>query len=475
MIQPGAGPTSSTIALGRVRAIGLDTNAFGSKHLSLERLSDLVRRAKKHGSLEVWIPESVLWEWAEHAAAEHKTAVVALERLRRAGLTTLTLASNTVDKVLEDLRASLDKVGPPLKVLPVDDVARAALRDQIMLQGPAKTRHAKDGSLVKTGAADSAHLRAFCAEGDDDSGLYVVVSQDNDATRAFKSWDIAAPRIFSSVHDAIRTVFEMVPTDDAVQAKCLAFLATQIDDVSLGSLKGDVEEDLYDGQYEGEFANVGAYADIPRHPVGLNAVEVDRTNGFVTGTMFALANVTAEGVTQDTWGDSTVQEWAEIVAAQVTVTCTFDLEDGEPQSVTIDTDEGTTRRPTTEFLSPDDAFNEVLDAMTTLPGLSDLEWLEARDGERRLELKVLGAELTVELSGRPSEDWEIQATYGGRDVTLACRFLNDGYTDREGGFPSHFGLSCDVAGPFGNNPVWAINLLVLANDQWESLQERPDH
>src|SRR5665811_798573 len=94
----------------------------------------------------------------------------------------------------------------------------------------------------------------------------------------------------------------MVPTDDAVQAKCLAFLATQIDDVSLGSLKGDVEEDLYDGQYEGEFANVGAYADIPRHPVGLNAVEVDRTNGFVTGTMFALANVTAEGVTQDTWG-----------------------------------------------------------------------------------------------------------------------------------------------------------------------------
>jgi hypothetical protein len=75
----------------------------------------------------------------------------------------------------------------------VDDVARAALRDQIMLQGPAKTRHAKDGSLVKTGAADSAHLRAFCAEGDDDSGLYVVVSQDNDATRAFKSWDIAAP------------------------------------------------------------------------------------------------------------------------------------------------------------------------------------------------------------------------------------------------------------------------------------------
>src|ERR1035437_5187745 len=60
---------------------------------------------------------------AEHAAAEHKTGVVALERLRRAGLTTSTLASKTVDKVLEDLRASLDKVGPPLKVLPVDDVA----------------------------------------------------------------------------------------------------------------------------------------------------------------------------------------------------------------------------------------------------------------------------------------------------------------------------------------------------------------
>ena len=60
-------------ALRRVLAIGLDTNAFGSKHLSLERLRDLVRRAKKHGSLEVWIPESVLWEWAEHAAAEHKT------------------------------------------------------------------------------------------------------------------------------------------------------------------------------------------------------------------------------------------------------------------------------------------------------------------------------------------------------------------------------------------------------------------
>ena len=89
--------------------------------------------------------------------------------------------------MLEDLRASLDKVGPPVKVLPVDDVARAALRDQIMLQGPARTRHAKDGSLVKTGA-------------------------------------------------------------------------------------------------------------------GSTPVEVDRTNGFVTDTMSALANVTAEGVTQDTLG-----------------------------------------------------------------------------------------------------------------------------------------------------------------------------
>lgn len=84
-----------------------------------------------------------------------RPAVVALERLRRAGLTTSPLAPKTVDKVLEDLRASLDKVGPPLKVLPVDDVARAALRDQIMLQGPAKTRHAKDGSLVKTGAGST--------------------------------------------------------------------------------------------------------------------------------------------------------------------------------------------------------------------------------------------------------------------------------------------------------------------------------
>lgn len=112
--------------------------------------------------------------------------------------------------------------------------------------------------------------------------------------------------------------------------------------------------------------------------------------------------------------------------------------------------------------------------MTTLPGLSDLESLGARDGERRLELKVLGAELTLELSGRPSEDWEIQATYGGRDVTLARRFLNDGYTEREGGFPSHFG-ELRRGWPFGNNPAWAINLLVLANGQWESLQERPEH
>ena len=66
--------------LARVKAIALDTNAFGSKQLNFGRLRDLVNRAARHGGLEVWVPECVLWEWAQHAAAEREAAVKSIQR-----------------------------------------------------------------------------------------------------------------------------------------------------------------------------------------------------------------------------------------------------------------------------------------------------------------------------------------------------------------------------------------------------------
>lgn len=178
-------------------AICLDTNAMGHGRLNIAAIEDLVDVIKDQElDIVVLIPEPVLWEWAEHLAAELAEVSAAAQRVRQHAFDAGALHSvpDGLDKgmgpdaVVEAISASL--VGlEGVKILPLrpNMVAVDALRDQILLRGPARKK--KD---VKTGAADSAAFRLIQAEHARIGGTFMIVSGDQDA------W-----RYFSGMHDVV--------------------------------------------------------------------------------------------------------------------------------------------------------------------------------------------------------------------------------------------------------------------------------
>lgn len=180
-----------------VRAIALDTNAFSYGHLNVKSLRALVARAKAHGGVEVWIPEVALWEWADHAASQRQAAIRALELTRPTGLPAPQVPPLKKHEVYDQLRAAVAALGAPILLVPTADVAVEALKDQIFVAGPARTVNAKDGRIVKVGAADSALLRSLLHQAGGDTAAFVLVTSDKDVDSAFKQ--IARRRTVRSV------------------------------------------------------------------------------------------------------------------------------------------------------------------------------------------------------------------------------------------------------------------------------------
>ncbi|WP_285185303.1 hypothetical protein [Rhodococcus sp. MEB041] len=103
----------------------------------------------------LWVPQIVVWEWAEHAAAAQNEVLPtlrALDRLDIPGMATgpwLT-APEISDRIEARLRAM-----PNVEVVPAHGPSAVqAIKDQVLQTGPG-TRKSK----VKTGAADSALVR----------------------------------------------------------------------------------------------------------------------------------------------------------------------------------------------------------------------------------------------------------------------------------------------------------------------------
>lgn len=461
--------------LRRVRAIALDTNAFPYGGLDLESLKLLAQRAAAHGSIEIWVSEVVLWEWAEHASAASVTAARSIKRVKSAGLPAQALSAMTPEDVLEELERELQAV-PAVVLVPVGEVAADALRDQVLVAGPARPVTAKSDKVYKVGAADSAILRSYLQQADEDEQAFVLVSADGDAARAFKNWGIEPPTCFRDLKAAARAVFDAVPSETELQNRCLAFLATRVDEVSLGSLQGDVFAGFYN-DYISEVASEEAYADAGRHVVGLSDLYLDRDEGYATGTAHVLAAVTAAGVVQSSDGDSTVALHAEHIGAHLRIPVTFSLDGGAVVAVNVDEGDVTAHMPGPDtYVDARDAFNDLVNCLTCLPGAYDLKW-EDPDTESSVSLTLPTGVLALNFSGTVDDAWEVTAGFAGATQTVGCRFLNDGFADSEGfELPSHYELWTDVSvGLAGFNPAWGLNAAVLPEPQmdWRDLHQDP--
>jgi hypothetical protein len=440
------------------------------------RLRGLVERARNHGTVEVWIPETVVWEWAEHMFSETKDAAEALTRLRRAGRDIPAVAAPSVEAMEQELRDAFTAIGPPMRVLSIATVAREAVRDQLLLLGTARVK-----SAVKTGAADSAHLRAFEAEACGDVTTYVVVSNDTDIKNAYRNWGRPGPRIFPALNDATKAVFTAVPPSDSAVALAFMQHATPLaheDRLDLGELGGPITRLLADHPVKGEYANVTFQAEEGLQLVGLSGVEVDSDGQYATGTLHLLGMVKGTGLIQDDSGDRVVQVWREAPGAHLRITATLELEAGLPKSLVVDTGEGEAfpaRDWENLHTDPDDALAEVLGALTCLPGLADFEWYPLFDDPSETvaesALGVIHLDLLTGGNAMTGEDyeWKLTATLNEDSVSIWCRSLNDGATDADmaAAFPDHYDLGTDADGMARLNPPWAINALAVGVNDYD--------
>ena len=167
--------TRETDAESQVSAVVLDTNSMGHGDLDLRHLISWAQRCLEN-DLELWIPEVVLAEWAEHAAKHFEDAVKAAGAPRRA-LKKLGIEQNWPfddrQEVMEHVFRSVREMEGVVIVDLHPDDAKEALLDQLLLRPPAKRI---DG--VKTGAADSAIMRSLHRHSSGDLDSVLVVSAD---------------------------------------------------------------------------------------------------------------------------------------------------------------------------------------------------------------------------------------------------------------------------------------------------------
>src|SRR6476469_4112293 len=114
----------------------------------IEGLSEAIESQEL--DIEIWIPEPVVWEWAEHLFDDMERArepyQAALSRAEAAGLL---LPDEAADDGLAELKAVTSGLEdalqslPGVKLLPLSqhpDVAVEALQDQILQTGPASRK-----------------------------------------------------------------------------------------------------------------------------------------------------------------------------------------------------------------------------------------------------------------------------------------------------------------------------------------------
>ncbi|MDQ0904184.1 hypothetical protein QFZ22_000169 [Streptomyces canus] len=416
----------------KLRAIVFDTNSFPRGGLRLSTLKEWERRAGL-ADLEIWLPEPVVWELAEHAASswdEYQAITkTAGKALSYAGLEVHTSSPHgSRAEVIKAVEEAIRSLGPALRVLELDgDVAIAALKDQILQRKPAKSR---DG--VKTGASDSAWLRQVLKTAGGDPHTFVIVGGDRDVYKAFEEWNLEKPSMVS-LEDLQEALFVLDEPDTSVVEKIATFLRglvgspldggrTRDGTLTIGEISGPadlVDDWLTDQVHDVSLVHLEAFA-------GLNQIKIDRLTGVVSAQVFLCPKVEYSSWTLDPDGTARTHSGS-VPGVVVRDVLSFTIEDGtvvraESQSGLAAAFGGQKRG----FDESDEAFNELLDALTLVPEIgvdpelsgtiTDLEV----GGERTISFGDHALTVTSEGS---DEGWATTLTLsnGARSKSLELR------------------------------------------------------
>lgn len=428
MANPGKPHQLSDSVREQLIAIVFDTNSFPFGGLDLTVLKKWARRAEL-ADLEVWLPEPVLWELTEHAAAAWEEHRVSLRRARkamgRAGLEVpLESPYDSRETVMAAVESVVVALNPAVRILPVDpDIAREALKDQILLRQPGKKKQE-----VKTGAADSAWLRQVLKEADRNVDRFVIVGSDKDVEQAFKAWGLQQPHMVKLEHlDAALFVLEEVPEAE-MASSIIEFLQDHIDapESSEGKDAALVLGEIMNGDEivgEWEFDQVQDVSLGRIHQIlGLNDLTINRLAGIVKAQVFFNVELEYTGIRIDSDGE-TVTHSRTFPKAIVRDLLAFTFDDnGMVIEARSETGQAHTFSGNSAFSDSWDAYAELLEAMALIPGV----------GRDKIDDAAIGHGLTWDVGG-----WELTFTSeegGGDPYWSATVTLSNGTTSTSADF-----------------------------------------
>jgi hypothetical protein len=398
-----------------LRAIVFDTNSFPRGGLDLDLLREWGQRALDDG-FEVWVPEPVLWELAEHAAASWDAWRASTNRARKSMQAAgLRIPSDdpysSRAEVMAAVDASVRSLAPSVRIITLDgDLAVEALRDQVQIRPPANKK-----SDVKTGAADSAWIRQVLRAADNDIDSFVIVGTDADVYDAFKGWSLPKPHMVP-LRALQATLFVLEAPSDETKDALVRFLQGMVgqplkagrtpdEDLTLGQV--GVLTDLVDEWDDDQIRDV-ELGDI-RAVVGMNEVKISR-RGLATAQVFLLVDAEYSGWRIDEDG-TLLAHSSNLPQILVRDMLSFTLDGGAVTRARSETGQATASRADNHAYSdPSDALFELIDTLRLIPGAEedDLE-----------DLMVDGTGYTTFSNGF---DLAVEVEHGGGDPHWTATF-----------------------------------------------------
>lgn len=410
----------------QIVAVVLDCNSMGGGNLHLDRLGEWADRCRANG-LELWVPEVVLEEWAEHAAEAFEKASTAAGKeraeLRKVGLEpswTVADREAVISHVVEEVRALENVI-----VLDLDpDDAREAMRDQVLQRGSGSRKQ-----QIKTGAVDSALLRTVHRRTHGKLETVVLVTGDRGAVdKMCDLMDWPPLHVVDGLH-LLAESLELLDTTDTHARWVLASALSRALPVSWAQPGYVVDLD----SFTVEGATDAAYRDVPTELrefiqgasltsvdrlAGITDVLADQALGRFLAEAYLLCTVTVHTAGYDNDG-GTVHEEHE--AGNLLLRCRIqaDVADGELTAFDPGLEDTRVVARDERAHTSMSALHYARAALDIVPGLGDGEFPSIEGGIRAVEVNGQKVVLNADVD---DERWQLSASIGDDTVAvLRCR------------------------------------------------------
>ena len=296
-----------------IRAIIFDSNVFGRQALPNITTIRLWAGACAAHDADLWIPEVVAYELAQHVVEAHDVFREQLDAHRQRLKTWGQPTGQPLPAVnVEDVLNAIRQAGAEIISLDEED-AREAILDQVLLRGVGSRK-----SGVKTGAADSAWVRSVIAYNDGESdGLIIVTGDSRALERTCAEIGVDVPMNAKHLGEVSHLLDDSVSASEELRSKYEAWVqeyfvgrlgASRAEGADLGEL-ADLDahhwwevEGLPDDGYEEWELQDRVLAPVSLAEV-MGEVEHDRWSSTFTARVRLTAEVEEQYARQDPFGD----------------------------------------------------------------------------------------------------------------------------------------------------------------------------